>query len=107
MRVLLVDSASEVFPDGTAQLLSNSGWTVQTAGDYRQAADLTRSDQFDAIVIPLTANRRATQADDDLTHLIREVDSRRLAAVVLARDDQDRQRGDLRGNTVRGRVGGV
>jgi len=43
MRVLLVDSASEVLPDGAAQLLSDSGWTVQTAGDYRQAADLTLS----------------------------------------------------------------
>lgn len=89
MRVLLVDSASEVLPDGAAQLLSDSGWTVQTAGDYRQAADLTRSDQLDAIVIPLTANRHPTQADEDLTHLMREVDSRRLAAVVLARDGQD------------------
>ncbi|MHC4609713.1 MAG: PP2C family protein-serine/threonine phosphatase [Planctomycetota bacterium] len=89
MRVLLVDPSSPGFPTGAEELLSDSGWSVKTAVDYGKAASLTRSDEFDAIVIPLSANVPATAPDDDLTPLMREVDSRRMATVVLAGDRLD------------------
>ncbi|HUU82709.1 MAG TPA: SpoIIE family protein phosphatase [Phycisphaerae bacterium] len=83
MQVLLVDPSCEHLPDGVADLLTESGWQVQAADDYRSAVERAHSGQVDAIVLPMHVRGRPPGADRELVGLLREIDSRRIAAILI------------------------
>ena len=87
MQVLLVDPTSQRVPQGCAQFLADGGWTVTTAGDFSTATEQIRTGQFDATVIGLDGPGSPPDWSHPYQDLMREVDARRMAVVVLSDTD--------------------
>ncbi|MCP4246379.1 MAG: SpoIIE family protein phosphatase [bacterium] len=84
MQVLLVDPTSQHVPQGSAQFLADGGWAVTTAGDFAAATEQIRTGQFDATIIGLAGPGAPRDAAHPYQDLMREVDARRMAGVVLS-----------------------
>ncbi|MCH7812991.1 MAG: hypothetical protein IID40_03120, partial [Planctomycetes bacterium] len=87
MQVLLVDPTCQRVPQGCAQFLADGGWAVTTAGDFSAATEQIRTGQFDATVIGLDGPGAPPDWSHPYQDLLREVDARRMAVVVLSDTD--------------------
>jgi len=86
MQLLLVAPTSESAAGFAPPLLTQRGWRVQTASDYAAAAERVRQEPFDAVVVPVQASAVTNGGRNPLDELLREIDLRRLAAVVVTDD---------------------
>ncbi|MFH0981921.1 MAG: PP2C family protein-serine/threonine phosphatase [Planctomycetota bacterium] len=83
MQVLLVDPETSL-PRGMATCLAEDGWTVSTTADYKRATELTHQDHLAAVVVPQPkAGLADASVESDYRNLIRALDARRIAAVLL------------------------
>ena len=85
MQVLLVDPSEQVLPPGTDELLCETRWDVARADDYAHAADLAARDPVDAIILsaPVTCHGEP-ETNDDFETLLRVIESRRIAGVIVS-----------------------
>ena len=51
MKVLVVDAPKGPLPDGTTDLLSDIGWHVTPAVDYRAALEQAKAGAIDAVIL--------------------------------------------------------
>ncbi len=85
MQVLVVDSGQDSLPTGTTDLLSDIGWQITKAADYRAALDKAKTGAIDAVILfephhDLTADRQAAEFHE----LLRLLDAQRIAALMLS-----------------------
>jgi sigma-B regulation protein RsbU (phosphoserine phosphatase) len=95
MQALLIKPSTGGFPDGVADQLTNAGWTVTSAPDYRSALSQARSGGIDALVLLAPTDHQPDTAEADLKDLIRLADAGRVATVLIT----DRHTGDLLDHT--------
>ncbi len=83
MQVLLVDPDAGL-PHGTTTCLSNDGWTVSTAADYKGALDIARKESLEAAIVPQPGSGLSTGVDNSgFRTLMRALDARRIATVLI------------------------
>ncbi len=83
MHVLLVDSDPGL-PRGTTVCLSNDGWTVSTAVDYKGALEIACHESLEAAIVPQPGGGLSAGVDNaDFRTLMRALDARRIAVVLI------------------------
>jgi sigma-B regulation protein RsbU (phosphoserine phosphatase) len=113
MQVLLVDPHDRL-PWGVAEFLSQSGWDVQAACDYRSAHDAAEAAPPDAMVVPVPAAGRQPADRDEFRKLVGTIRERQVATVLVSAgpatpslDDlpyADTAAGDVTKEEIRGRL---
>ncbi len=84
MQVLLVDPPEHALPDGTSDLVRESGWTIAPVADYRSAIRLTHRGSIDAVILTEPDGPDTDEEQNrEFQHLIRLIDARRIAAVMV------------------------
>ena len=94
MQVLLIDPSSHDLPDGIGDLLSESGWQVRVANDYRSALEEARSGRVDALVLAVSDGRHRRVRDASIGDLLRVANAGRMATVLLTDGEADELVGD-------------
>ena len=86
MQVLLVNPDTRL-PSGVAACLSEDGWAVAVANDYRRAAEMAQEEGVMAVIVAHPRDGQVdAAAERDYQHLMRAVGTRRIAAVVISDD---------------------
>src|SRR3990172_9578642 len=85
MQVLVLDAPKGSLPQGTNDLLSDIGWHITPAADYRAALEQAKTGSIDAVLLSephhdLTADRQACEFHE----LLRLLDAQRIAALMLS-----------------------
>lgn len=84
MHVLLVNPPESVLPEGTADIARADGWNVTTASDYRQAAEMARGGQVDAVIFSEPSSAAfASRSHAPFHTLIQVIEAQRVAGVML------------------------
>ena len=84
MQVLLVNPETRL-PSGVAACLSEDGWAVSVASDYQRAAEMAQKEGVTAVIVAHPQDGQTdAPAERDYQNLMRAVDTRRIAAVVVS-----------------------
>jgi serine phosphatase RsbU (regulator of sigma subunit) len=89
MQVLVVNPPQRALPEGTTELVRDSGWEYTTVTDYRLAIESARTGTVDAVIMAHPDRCSLGDQSDDQSHsefnsLVRLIDAKRIAAVVLS-----------------------
>jgi sigma-B regulation protein RsbU (phosphoserine phosphatase) len=114
MQVLLVKPDGRL-PRGVAACLAEDGWAVATAPDYKHAAALAQNGEVTAVIVPQPPTSLADpSAESDYRHLMRTINARRIAAVLITDEPRrlapgtdtlvDCARSDVTTEEIRGRL---
>ncbi len=84
MQVLVVDPPNHALPRAATALLREFGWNLKPASNYREALSAAGDGAIDAAILP-EAGPETAPPDEllDFENLLRVLDARRIAAVVL------------------------
>lgn len=87
MQVLVVNPPEQALPEGTADLIRSIGWHMTSAGSYGDAINAAGSGSIDAVIMTAPDPALAEGADDrEFNTLLRVLDARRMAGVVITHD---------------------
>ncbi|MBI4716885.1 MAG: PP2C family protein-serine/threonine phosphatase [Planctomycetes bacterium] len=88
LKALVIEPPERSLPPGAAGALTDVGWEVTTAPDYRGGMAIARSQPIDSILMPAPSRPAGAAAsdatDDDFTGLLRLIDAQHIAAVIIA-----------------------
>ncbi len=88
MRVLLIN-ADDRLPSGMGAALAQDGWGVATAADYKAGAAIAQEHDVAAVIAPQPAAHHADPAaESDYRGLLRALDARRIATILVSDDPQ-------------------
>jgi len=94
MQVLLVDSDASL-PSGLGTCLAEDGWVVSDATDYKHATRMAQDESVAAVIVPHPEGGHADgSAELDFHDLMRAIDSRRIAGVVIGNGPERANLGD-------------
>jgi phosphoserine phosphatase RsbU/P len=88
MRVLLIN-AEDRLPSGMDTALVQDGWGVTTAADYKAGAVIAQEHDVAAVIAPQpSADNSDPAAESDYRGLLRALDARRIATILVSDDPQ-------------------
>lgn len=88
MHLLVVHPPDQTVPVDTAELVRGTGWSIDTAHDYRSAMAAADGGRVGAVIVaaPDTESGSNTRDRKDFAALLGLIDSKRIAGVVLSND---------------------
>jgi sigma-B regulation protein RsbU (phosphoserine phosphatase) len=91
MHAMVVNPPEHALPYEATNLLHDIGWKITTAEDYRSALEVARTGPIDVILMPQPdPDEPAGASTGELAKLMRLIDVRRIATIMLAEGDQTR-----------------